>query len=267
MRRTLKIVSFFMLLLALSTCSAFPALAEVGPGVSQSTETGVNNNAENGIDSSGLGISTLPAVGQTTWGWFDPPSLNVSYLVTKDTCTFQYALEPSDVSLNLDWLRYHSADKAYILREPGSSYIDNGNMRPFKLPNGTEHSYALTVQQLAEMEKKVGGKLNRDGRPFFSSEIKQGFKILETISYHEDDPMLETHYRVTAIIDKNDSAFFYSEFIYEKPEGFYIAVPFILPDGRQVGVSITEAEWDKIIAETPPEVQYVPITEYFPINP
>lgn len=267
MRRTLKIVSFFMLLLALSTCSAFPALAEVGPGVSQSTEAGVNNNAENGIGSSGVGISTLPAVGQTTWGYSETPSVNISYIVSKDTCTFQYVVTRYDIEIALNVM--HSEDtRCALLRRPQSSLRDSEYMLPFTLPNGVQHEYWITRDNLKSADAGLERHFaNVPNKYKYYDKYACGVRILDTIEYHEDDPMLETHYRVTAILDPLEVMWLMSFMYDEGVKEMYLAEPFTLPDGRQVMVRVTEQQVIDISHNTPTETVYLPITEYFPINP
>ena len=53
----------------------------------------------------------------------------------------------------------------------------------------------------------------------------------------------------------------------EEINEMYLADPFTLPDGRQVMVRVTEQQIIDISHNTPTETVYLPITEYFPINP
>jgi hypothetical protein len=236
--------------------------AEVGPGVQ-----GVSNSDEGG--SAGTGISTLPPVGQTTWAYSEVPSVNISYIVSKNTCTFQYVVTSGDVKTDLYVMDAKVADECAILNRPQSGMLHNEYFIPFTLPNGTtNHSYWITRQNLVAIDEGIEKHFaDVPNRYKYYRDSVFGVKILDTIEYYEDDLMLETHYRVTAILDPLEVMWLMSFMYDNEVEEMYLADPFTLPDGRQVMVRVTEQQVIDISHNTPTETVYLPITEYFPINP
>lgn len=261
---------FLVLILTLGMMigSGLTVFAEVGPGVSQSAEQ-ITNNGQDPTGRTGVGISTLPPVGQTTWAYSEVPSVNISYIVSKNTCTFQYVVTSDDVYVRTVVMDSEAATKSALLNRPQSSELDNEYFIPFTLPNGTtDHSYWITRQNLVAIDEGIKKHFaDVPNRYKYYDNYARGVKILDTIEYREDDPMLETHYRVTAILDPLEVMWLMSFMYDNEVEEMYLADPFTLPDGRQVMVRVTEQQVIDISHNTPTETVYLPITEYFPINP
>lgn len=260
-RKCSSVLLMLVLVMSMMIGGSLTVFAEVGPGVQ-----GVSSSDEGG--SAGTGISTLPPVGQTTWAYSEVPSVNISYIVSKDTCTFQYVVTSMDVYVRTTVMDSEAATKSALLNRPQSSKLDNEYFLPFTLPNGMSHAYWITRQNLVAIDEGIKKHFaDVPNRYKYYDDHARGVKILDTIEYHEDDPMLETHYRVTAILDPLEVMWLMSFMHAEEINEMYLADPFTLPDGRQVMVRVTEQQIIDISHNTPTETAYLPITEYFPINP
>lgn len=267
-RKCGSVLLVLVLVMSMMIGGGLTVFAEVGPGVSQSAEQSTNNG-QDPTGRTGVGISTLPPVGQTTWAYSEVPSVNISYIVSKNTCTFQYVVTSGDVHVRTVVMDSEAATKSALLNRPQSSKLDNEYFIPFTLPNGTtNHSYWITRQNLVAIDEGIKRHFADAPNQYkYYDTYARGVKILDTIEYYEDDPMLETHYRVTAILDPSE-VMWLMNFMYAEGIGeMYLADPFTLPDGRQVMVRVTEQQIIDISHNTPTETVYLPITEYFPINP